>query len=109
MVYLSVEKRIFLMRIYFETYIFVEVSRLFRERFPGTTSEQKDNFQKRKKCLHHGTSLNMCSKKSGRRRTGRSQENIDLVQEALEENPATITSRVLPYIVNFNFLNKFNF
>ena len=36
----------------------------------------------------------MCSNKSGRRKPGRSQENIDLVQEALEENPATITSRV---------------
>ena len=36
----------------------------------------------------------MCSKKSGRRKTGRLQENIDLVQEALEENPTTIKSRV---------------
>ena len=36
----------------------------------------------------------MCSKKSGRRKTDRSQENINLVQEALEENPTTITSRV---------------
>ena len=36
----------------------------------------------------------MCSEKSGRRKTGRSQENIDLVQEALEENRTTITSRV---------------
>ena len=36
----------------------------------------------------------MCSKKSGRRKTDRSQENIDLVQEALEENPTNITSRV---------------
>ena len=36
----------------------------------------------------------MCSKKSGRRKTGRSQKNIDLVQEALEDNSATITSGV---------------
>ena len=36
----------------------------------------------------------MCSKKSGRRKTSRSQENIDLVQEALEENPTTISSQV---------------
>ena len=51
-------------------------------------------FRKVKKYLDHGTSLNTCSKKSGRRKPGRSQENIDLVQEALEENPANITSRV---------------
>ena len=82
MVYLSVEKRFVLVRTYFETHSFVEVSRLFRERFPGT--EQNDNFQKREKYLYHGTSLNMCSKKSGCRKTGRSQENIDLVQEVLE-------------------------
>ena len=54
--------------------------------------QNDDNFQKRKKYLDHGT--NMCSNKSGRRKPGRSQENIDLVQEALEENPTTITSRV---------------
>ena len=39
----------------------------------------------------------MCSKKDGRRKTGRSQENIDLVQEALEENPTNITSRVTDF------------
>ena len=64
MVYLSVEKRIFLVRTYFETHSFVEASRLFRERFPGTEPANKTTiFRKRKKYLDHGTSLNMCSKK----------------------------------------------
>ena len=56
--------------------------------------QNDDNFQKRGKYLDHGTSLNTCSNKSGRWKPGRSQENIDLVQEALEENPTPITSRV---------------
>ena len=40
-VYLSVEKRFVLVRTYFETHSFVEVSRLFRERFPGTEPPNK--------------------------------------------------------------------
>ena len=56
--------------------------------------QNDDKSQKRKKYLDHGTSLNTCSKKSCRQKPGRSQENIVLVQEALEENPTTITSRV---------------
>ena len=82
-------------RTYFETHSFVEVSHLFRKRFPGTEPLNKTTiFRNVKKYLDHGTSLNMCSKKSSRRKTGRSQENMDLVREALEENPTTIASRV---------------
>ena len=86
---------IFLVRTYFETHSIVEVSRIFRERFPGTEPPNKTTiFRNVKKYFDHGTSLNVFKKKSGRRKTGRSQENIDLIQEALEENPTTITSRV---------------
>ena len=93
--YLSVEKPFLWVRTYFETHSFVEVSRLFREPFPGTEPPNKTIiFRNVKKYLDHGTSLNICSEKSGRRKTGRSQENIDLVQETLEENPTTITSRM---------------
>ena len=86
---------IFLVRTYFETHSFAEVSRLFRQRFPGTETPNKTRiFRNVKKYLDHSMSLNLCPKKSVRRKTGRSQENIDLVQEALAENPTTITSRV---------------
>ena len=66
-------------RTYFETHSFVELSR---------PRNKTKIFRKVKKYLDHGTSL--CVQKN----PGRSQENIDLVQEALEENPATIISRV---------------
>ena len=79
---------IYLVRTYFETHSFVEVSRLFRERFPGTEPPNKTTIFK--KYLDHGTSLNTCSKQSGRRKTGRSQEKIDLVEEALKVNGFTL-------------------
>ena len=95
MVYLSVEKQLFLVRTYFETHSFAEMSCLFGEHFPGTEPPNKITiFRNVEKYLDHGTSLNVCSKKSGCQKTGWSQENIDLVQEALEENPTTITSPV---------------
>ena len=58
-----VEKRFFLVRTYFETHSFVEVSHIFRERFPGTEPPKKTTiFRKEKKYLDHDTSLNTCSK-----------------------------------------------
>ena len=47
-----------------------------------------------KRYLHHGTIQNRQEKHSGRRRTGRSQENVDAVQAALENNPSGLTCRV---------------
>ena len=51
--------------------------------------QNDDNFQKRKKYLDHGYEPEYVFKQ-----IWSPQENIDLVQEALEESPATITSRV---------------
>ena len=40
----------------------------------------------------HGTSLNRNSGHSGRPRTGWSQENIEMVQELLVDNPRGVSS-----------------
>ena len=47
-----------------------------------------------KKYTHHGTSLNRQEKNSGRKRTGRSPENIDAVQTAPQNNPSGLSCRV---------------
>ena len=43
------------------------------------------------KYVNHGTSLNRNQKTSGRKHTGRSQDNIDAVQEELINNPDGVT------------------
>ena len=43
----------------------------------------------------------MCSKESGRRKIGRSQKNIDLVQQTFEENPTTMKGFTLLLILTF--------
>ena len=45
------------------------------------------------KYSNEGTSLNMNNGRSGRRRTVRTQENIDRVRQALEINPSISTRR----------------
>ena len=89
MMQLTTEQRVFLVKSYFETQSFVEVQRLFALRFPNRNPPHK-NVQK---YLNRGTSLNRNSSSCGRKRTGRSQENIDVVQEELINNPDSISCR----------------
>ena len=59
--------------------------RLFRIRFPDREAPIKVNIWKNvRKYREHGTNLNHNENNSGRRRTGRSVQNINAVQEALE-------------------------
>ena len=68
--------------------------RLFRIRFPDREAPTKMNIWKNvRKYGEHGTSLNRNEHNSGRRRTGRTVQNINVVQEALEQNPTGISCR----------------
>jgi hypothetical protein len=94
MVQLTLQQRVFVVENFFTTKSYVEVQRLFQIEFPNrlppTTMTIHRNVIKYRQ---HATSQNRNSKNSGRRRTGRSNENIDRVQEALEENPRGIVCR----------------
>ena len=88
MAQLSKEQRVFVVKTYYETGKYIEVINLFRQRFPGRNPPNKTTIWRNIiKYETHATSLNRNPNNSGRRRTGRSQENIDEVQEALENNP----------------------
>lgn len=94
MAQLSKEQRVFVVKTYYETGKYIEVINLFRQRFPGRNPPNKTTIWRNIiKYETHATSLNRNPNNSGRRRTGRSQENIDEVQEALENNPKEITCR----------------
>ena len=80
---------------YFQTHSLAEVQRLFRLQFPGRNAPDKKNIWRNvKKYLDHGTSLNRNQKNSGRKRTGRSHDNIDAVHDELINNLAGSTCRV---------------
>ena len=94
-VILTKEQRVFIVRSYFETKSFKEVARLFTLQFPATPSPSKSTiWYNVKKYEEHGTSLNRYKENAGRKRTGRSDENIDAVHEALQNNPEGLTCRV---------------
>ena len=92
---LTTEQRVFIVKTYFETKSLSEVGRLFSERFTDRPPVSKMSiWYNVKKYTHHGTSLNRQEKNSGRKRTGRSPENIDAVQTALQNNPSGLSCRV---------------
>jgi hypothetical protein len=92
---LTVEQRVFVVRTYYESHSYAEVQRLFRLQFPDRNPPDKANIWRNVQKYHNnGTSWNMNSKKCGRKRTGRSDDNIDAVQQAVMNNPEGITCRV---------------
>ena len=93
MVQFTIEQRAFVVQKYHETKSYVATQNAFRIRFPDREPPTKRTIWKNvKKYGEHGTSLNRNTGRSGRPRTGRSQENIELVREAVERNPR-ISSR----------------
>ena len=91
----AVEQRVFIVKKYFETHSFAEVQRLFSLRFPDRNPPDKKNIWRNvKKYEDHGTSLNRNPKNSGRKRTGRSEINIDAVHDELINNPVKATCRL---------------
>ena len=95
MVQLTTEQRVFLVTKYFETKSFATVKQLFRVQFPDRVPPNKTTIWKNvRKYLDNGFSLNLNEPRSGRRSTGRSNENINAVREALKNNPEGIYCRV---------------
>ena len=95
MVQLDSGQRVFVVKTYFETHSFDEVIRLFRERFPVHNPPSKnDQWRNVKKCTDHATSLSRNKGNSGRRFTVRTQDAIDAVQVAIQNNPRGVTYRI---------------
>ena len=90
-----VEQRVFIVRKYYKTHSYAEVQRLLRLQFPGRDPPDKKNIWRNvKKYEDHGTSLNRNLNNSVRKRTGRSEINIDAVHDELINNPVKATCRV---------------
>lgn len=85
---LTIGERTFVVEKYFETHSINEVLRLFRIAFPSRNVPNATTVWRNvSKHRLHGTSLNRNKGNSGRRRTGRSEENIQAVRDQLQENP----------------------
>jgi len=82
------EQRTFMVVTYLRTNSTNQVINEFVRRFPDREPPIKATiFYNVRKYRLHGTSLDRHRGNSGRIRTGRSEENINRVREALEENP----------------------
>ena len=91
----STEQRVFIVKNYLESHSYVEVRLLFSLEFPDRNPPSKMGIWKNvKKYLNEGTSLNLNSKKCGRKQTGRSDENIDAELDALINNPNGFSCRI---------------
>lgn len=99
MVQLTIEQRIFIVSKYEETKSYLTVQKLFREKFPDREPPYKATIWKNvAKYRKNGTSLNLNKTNSGRRRTARTQENIEAVRKLLNESKPgdVITARKNP-------------
>ncbi|KAF2357615.1 Protein of unknown function DUF4817 [Trinorchestia longiramus] len=85
---LTKEQRTFIVEKYFQAKSFQQVIQSFQEHFPERESPTKMTIWRNvTKHRTEGTSLNLNKGRSGRKRTGRSEENVRIVQGALTENP----------------------
>jgi hypothetical protein len=85
---LTIPERTFIVEKYFETKSVVAVLRQFQIAFPGRNPPSSLSvWPNVNKYRLHGTSLNRNKGNSGRRKTGRSEEDIQAVREQLENNP----------------------
>ena len=87
MVQLTTEQRTFIVKKYYETRSYVDVQNAFRQAFPNRNPPAKSTIQHNiRKYETDGTSLNVNKGRSGRRRTVRTAENIEMARQALNEN-----------------------
>ncbi|KAF2352603.1 Protein of unknown function DUF4817 [Trinorchestia longiramus] len=85
---LTKEQRTFIVEKYFLAKSFQQIIQSFQEHFPERQSPTKTTFWRNvTRYRTEGTSLNLNKGRSGRKRTGRSEENLRIVQGALTENP----------------------
>ena len=100
------------MRTYFETHSFVEVSRLFRERFLGTQPPNKTTiFRNVKNILIMVRVWIRVQKNLVAGKLVDHKRILTLYKKSLKKilRLLHLEWTVLPYIVNVNFLNSFNF
>lgn len=90
----TVEQRVHMVKTFLETKDYDEVIRSFVQRYPNRAPPSKTSIYRNvKKYERNGTSLNLNKGNSGRRRTGRSAVNIQLVRAAFTANPNLSTRR----------------
>ncbi|KAF2345962.1 Protein of unknown function DUF4817 [Trinorchestia longiramus] len=107
---LTKEQRTFIVEKYFQAKSFQHVIQSFQEHFPERQSPTKMTIWRNvTRYRTEGTNLNLNKGRPGRKRTGRSEENVRIVQGALTENPQisarksgldvtkSIFSRIIPW------------
>ena len=94
MAQLSIAQRTFIVKTFYETGSLQETRNQFRERFPERPNLALSTiWYNVRKFEQNGTSLNRNKENSGRRRSGRSAENIALVRNWLAEHPTGTSAR----------------
>ena len=101
---LTREQRVFIVENYILTRSIQNVHEAFRNTFIGRYVPKKSTILNNVRKYHeHGTSSNLNQGRSGRRRTARSAENIELVRDLLENNPRVSVRRNGSNISNTSF------
>ena len=91
---LTMEERIFIVKSYYETKSYNQVQTKLRTLFPERLLPNKTTIRKNvKKYERDGTSLNMNKGISRRRITTRTQENIEVIRQAVERDQGRISAR----------------
>ena len=91
---LSIADRTFIVKTFYETGSLQQARNQFRERFPERQNLALSTiWYNVRKFEQNGTSLNRNKGNSGRRRTDRSAENIELVRNRLAEHPTGTSAR----------------
>ena len=94
---LTVEQRVFVVKKYHETGSFVTVRQAFQRQFPGVNPPSKSTiFRNVQKYQNEGTSKNLNKERSGRRRTARSQQNVQQMRQLLAQQPNGLSCRRNP-------------
>lgn len=94
MVQLTIDQRTFVVKKFYETRSYLAVQEAFREAFPDRNPPAKSTIhQNISKYEREGTSQNVNKRRSGRRRTIRTPENIERVREVLAERGDQVSSR----------------
>ena len=94
MAQLTPAQRVFIITKYLQTQSLQATKDAFIDEYPHRNPPAKTTIWKNvRKFQTHGTSLNRNKGHSGRRRTGRSNENIAAVSQQLQQNPRDISAR----------------
>ena len=101
----TLEERVFMVVTYCQTGSQVETLNRFRVQFPNSRLPSRHTVNKNyRKYIEYGTSTNRNSGNSGRRRTVRTPANIELVRQALQENPNMSARRnTCPHLNHMGF------